>query len=40
MYGDAVEALKKSLKPKATVKRDGKWQVIDGTTVVPGDMVR
>merc|ERR1719191_415804 len=22
---DAVEALKKSLKPKATVKRDGKW---------------
>jgi len=37
--GDAVEALKNSLKPKATVKRDGKWQVIDGTTVVPGDMV-
>merc|ERR1711988_482847 len=36
---DAVEALKKSLRPKATVKRDGKWQVIDGTTVVPGDMV-
>jgi len=36
---DAVEALKKSLKPKATVKRDGKWQVIDGTHVVPGDMV-
>merc|ERR1712196_523117 len=28
---DAVEALKNSLKPKATVKRDGKWQVIDGT---------
>merc|ERR1711865_516293 len=23
---------------KATVKRDGKWQVINGTTVVPGDM--
>merc|ERR1719172_426745 len=37
--GDAVEALKKSLKPKATARRDGKWQVIDGTTVVPGDMV-
>merc|ERR1711988_708114 len=36
---DAVEALKKSLKPKATARRDGKWQVIDGTTVVPGDMV-
>merc|ERR1711988_241615 len=36
---DAVEALKNSLKPKATVKRDSKWQIIDGTTVVPGDMV-
>merc|ERR1719450_2091816 len=36
---DAVEALKNSLKPKATVKRDGKWQVINGTHVVPGDMV-
>merc|ERR1719454_571840 len=36
---DAVDALKKSLKPKATARRDGKWQVIDGTTVVPGDMV-
>merc|ERR1719160_238194 len=36
---DAVEALKAALKPKATVKRDGKWQVIDGTTVVPGDTV-
>jgi hypothetical protein len=24
---DAVAALKKSLKPKATVKRDGKWAV-------------
>merc|ERR1719482_124049 len=37
--GDAVDALKKSLKPKATVKRDGKWQVINATFVVPGDMV-
>merc|ERR1719191_2191278 len=37
--GDAVEALKNSLKPKATVKRDGKWQVINGTHLVPGDMV-
>jgi H+-transporting ATPase len=36
---DAVDALKKSLKPKATARRDGKWQIIDGTTVVPGDMV-
>ena len=37
--GDAVAALKKSLKPLATVKRDGKFQVIDGTLVVPGDLV-
>lgn len=36
--GDAVAALKKSLKPVATVKRDGKWQNIDGATVVPGDL--
>jgi H+-transporting ATPase len=36
---DAVEALKNSLKPKATVKRDGKWQIINGTHIVPGDMV-
>jgi len=37
--GDAVAALKKSLKPVATVKRDGKWQNIDAATVVPGDLV-
>lgn len=37
--GDAVAALKKSLKPVATVKRDGKWINIDATTVVPGDLV-
>lgn len=36
---DAVAALKSSLKPTATVKRDGKWQVINGTLLVPGDMV-
>jgi H+-transporting ATPase len=38
--GDAVAALKKSLKPKATVYRDGKWQEIDATIVVPGDKVK
>ena len=27
--GDAVAALKNSLKPTATVKRDGKWADID-----------
>lgn len=37
--GDAVAALKKSLKPVATVKRDGKWTNIDAATVVPGDLV-
>jgi len=37
--GDAVAALKKSLKPLATVKRDGKWGNIDAALVVPGDLV-
>jgi H+-transporting ATPase len=37
--GDAVAALKASLKPTATVKRDGKWSNIDAALVVPGDMV-
>ncbi len=38
--GDAVAALKASLKPLATVKRDGKWQNIDATGLVPGDLVK
>jgi H+-transporting ATPase len=37
--GDAIAALKNSLRPSATVKRDDKWQNIDATLVVPGDMV-
>lgn len=37
--GNAVAALKASLKPLATVKRDGKWSDIDATLVVPGDLV-
>lgn len=37
--GDAVAALKKSLKPLATVKRDGKWSNIDAAELVPNDMV-
>ncbi len=36
---DAVAALKASLKPTATCKRDGKWQVIDAKQLVPGDLV-
>lgn len=34
-----MAALKKSLKPKATAKRDGKWQDIDAGLLVPGDLV-
>jgi H+-transporting ATPase len=37
--GNAIAALKSSLKPTATVKRDGKWKVINATEVVPGDTV-
>lgn len=38
--GNAVAALKNSLKPSATVKRDGKWITIDAALLVPGDMVK
>ena len=37
--GDAVAALKSSLKPVATCKRDGKWDTMDATLLVPGDLV-
>jgi H+-transporting ATPase len=37
--GDAVAALKRSLKPLATVKRDGVWKNINAVEVVPGDLV-
>jgi len=37
--GNAVAALKASLKPEATVKRDGKWRTLDAALVVPGDVV-
>ena len=37
---DAVEALKKSLKAKASVLRDGKWLTIDQEFVVIGDTVK
>jgi len=36
---DAVEALKGTLRPEATVKRDGKMQKIDATLLVPGDCI-
>jgi len=37
--GDAVAALKKSLKPTTTVKRDGAFKNIDAALLVPGDLV-
>jgi magnesium-transporting ATPase (P-type) len=37
--GDAVAALKASLKPEAVVKRDGVWRKMDAGLLVPGDMV-
>jgi H+-transporting ATPase len=37
--GDAVAALKNSLTPKATVKRDGRWRVMASKDLVPGDVI-
>jgi magnesium-transporting ATPase (P-type) len=37
--GNAVKALKNSLKPTATCKRNGTWEVINATLLVPGDLV-
>jgi H+-transporting ATPase len=37
--GDAVAALKSSLKPVATCKRDGVWTNMDARKLVPGDTV-
>merc|ERR1719326_473235 len=37
--GDAVAALKASLKPEAQVKREGQWRKIDASLLVPGDRV-
>ena len=37
--GDAVAALKASLKPEATAKRDGKWIKMNASHLVPGDLV-
>lgn len=38
--GNAIAALKAQLTPKATVKRDGAFTVIDAAELVPGDIVR
>ena len=37
--GDAVRALKASLRPQATARRDGVWQTLDAAALVPGDLV-
>lgn len=36
---DAIAALKASLKPEATVKRDDQWVTIDASQLVPGDLI-
>lgn len=38
--GDAVAALKRTLHPTATVNRDEKFQNIDATCLVPGDLIQ
>jgi H+-transporting ATPase len=37
--GNAVAALRASLKPLATVKRNGEWKTVDASILVPGDLV-
>lgn len=37
---NAVDALRKQLALKARVKRDGTWEEVDATTLVPGDIIR
>jgi hypothetical protein len=37
--GNAIAALKSSLKPLATCKRDGKFKEMNATQIVPGDLV-
>ena len=37
--GDAIAALRESLEPEATVKREGRVYIINATKLVPGDIV-
>jgi H+-transporting ATPase len=37
---DALEALKGQLALRARVRRDGRWQQLDATALVPGDILR
>ena len=34
-----MKALKAGLKPQATACRDGRWQTLDASLLVPGDLV-
>ena len=34
-----MRALKASLRPQATARRDGVWQTLDAAALVPGDLV-
>ncbi|MCB0281755.1 MAG: plasma-membrane proton-efflux P-type ATPase [Calditrichae bacterium] len=37
---NAIEMLKKRLAPKARVKRNNKWQILEARELVPGDVIR
>ncbi len=37
---NALAALKEGLAPEATAKRGGKWQTVQSSTLVPGDIVK
>lgn len=34
-----MRALKASLRPQATARRDGVWRTLDAAALVPGDLV-
>uniref|UniRef100_A0A7S1WBI6 Plasma membrane ATPase n=1 Tax=Alexandrium catenella TaxID=2925 RepID=A0A7S1WBI6_ALECA len=38
--GDAIAALKNSLAPKCSVKRDGRWETMAARQLVPSDIVK
>jgi H+-transporting ATPase len=37
--GNAIAALKNTLAPKCSVKRDGAWQTVEAKYLVPGDLI-
>ena len=38
--GNAIEALKQKLAPRAVAKRNGEWQVVEAKTLVIGDRIK